>query len=466
VDIRFRPLTAGDLARVSGWQQRPHVARWWRDPADLASIRSHYQPSIDGRDPTEVFIVVVDGEDAGVIQRYLVSDYPDWEAAVGAGDAAGIDYYLGEPGLVGRGIGTAAISRFARDTLRRYPDAAAVIADPEQANVASWRALEKAGFERVAAGVFEPDGEPAYIYRLARQRWRHPNHRDRRLLPVELWRAPITDAARAWVARATGQPVVAARRLAGASSTAVHGIHLSGGARLVLRRYVWPGFLAAEPLAVQREVDALRYAADHGLAVPEIVAADVSGRDIGDGVPAVLMTWLPGRAVGVPDLGDLARAAATIHDVPADDFGHDYFPWCADTVTGPPRGSSRPALWEAAIEHWHTRVPVYQPTLIHRDFHPGNVVWCRRRLSGVVDWPNACRGPRGCDIATCRANLRDLGGTTAADGFAAAYEAQTGVRHDPFWDLASILESDPADLALLVGVLEPRLDAALRAAQH
>ncbi len=34
---------------------------------------------------------------------------------------------------------------------------------------------------------------------------------------------------------------------------------------MVLRRYVWPGFLAAEPQAAQREVDALGFAGAHSV---------------------------------------------------------------------------------------------------------------------------------------------------------------------------------------------------------
>src|SRR5437899_302177 len=150
--LSFRPLRRDDLPLLARWQTRPHVARWWRDPSDLASITAEYLPCIDGRDPTEVFVIELDGRSAGIIQRYALADDPDWETAVGFGDAAGIDYYLGDEALTGKGIGSRVIARFARETLTRYPDVPLVIAAPQQANVASWRALEKAGFERLWAG--------------------------------------------------------------------------------------------------------------------------------------------------------------------------------------------------------------------------------------------------------------------------------------------------------------------------
>lgn len=448
-EIGFRALQVEDLPQLVHWQRQPHVARWWRDPSDLASITAERMPSIEGTDPTEVFVITVDGRPAGIIQRYLVDDYPEWSAAIGLTDAAGIDYYVGERAMIGRGIGSRAIARFAAETLDRYPEATMVVADPQQDNVGSWRALEKAGFERLwAGGLTSPDPSdagPAYLYGLRRRpRHRHPNQRDLASLPVELRRTRVPAEVRAWVQRVTGAAVARVRRLPGASSTAVHGLVLSDGRRVVLRRYAWPGFLDDEPLAPRREVDALEFAGRHGLAAPQLLASDLAGDETADGVPVLLMAHLPGRPVAVPDLRLLAETAAAIHDTAASGFGHQYFPWYQDTTTGPPHGSTQPALWARAIEIWRSATPSFHPTFIHRDFHPGNVLWSRRRLSGVVDWANACRGPRGCDVAACRANLIELGGAGAADRFVAAYEAVTGTRHDPYWDLASILESVPS----------------------
>jgi aminoglycoside phosphotransferase (APT) family kinase protein len=270
---------------------------------------------------------------------------------------------------------------------------------------------------------------------------RHPNQRDPATLPVELRRTTVPAGVRAWAERHAGAHVVRVRRLAGASSTAVHGLYFADGPRLVLRRYVWPGFLEDEPIAPQREVDALRFAARHALPVPEVVAADVAGAEIGDGVPALLMTFLPGRAVAAPDSGRLAEVAAAIHDSDPAGLGHDYFRWFEGTTTAAPPASRWPELWEAAIELWHGAPPAYTPTFIHRDFHPGNVLWWRGRVTGVVDWANACAGPRGCDVATCSANLIDLAGERAADDFQDAYESLTGEDLHPFWEMAGILEN-------------------------
>jgi aminoglycoside 6'-N-acetyltransferase len=175
--LTVRPLTRDDLPRVSQWLAEPHVAQWWRDESDLTSVEAMYLPCLDGTDPAEVFVIETEGRAAGLIERYLVADDPVWDHAMQAtgavtGCAAGIDYLIGEPGLTGRGYGTAAISLFTTLTFGRYPQADAIVAAPQQANVASWRALERAGYHRWWGAQLESsapsDAGPAYLYGIRR----------------------------------------------------------------------------------------------------------------------------------------------------------------------------------------------------------------------------------------------------------------------------------------------------------
>lgn len=233
------------------------------------------------------------------------------------------------------------------------------------------------------------------------------------------------------------------RRLPGASTSAVHRLSLADGSTAVLRRYVWRCVLEDEPEAPRREVDALRFAVRNQLPVPEVLAADIDGTSVGDGIPGLLMTLVPGSPVPVPDLGDLATVAAGIHAIDAAAFAHRYFPWYREELTDAPPGATDQRLWRRAIEIWHTQMPEYRPGFLHRDFHPGNVLW-KRRVAHVVDWANACAGPSGCDIAHCRDNLIHLSGFDAADLFLRRYQEVTGADYDPFWEIASVLEHSPS----------------------
>lgn len=75
--ITFRPLTRDDLALLGGWLAEPLVRRWWHDDASPAAVERDYGPCIDGTEPTEVFVVELDGAAVGLVQRYAIAAYPD-----------------------------------------------------------------------------------------------------------------------------------------------------------------------------------------------------------------------------------------------------------------------------------------------------------------------------------------------------------------------------------------------------
>ena len=157
--IEFRPLAEDDLPLVEEWLRRDHVARWWRD--DIAESLAEYRAALEGREPTDHFTIVVDGCAIGMIQTYLVSDYPEWEEVVQVGEGvAGVDILIGEEDLIGRGLGPQILAEFARDVIT----APAVVATVEEPNRRSWRAFEKAGFRHVRD--VEEDGAPHRLMRL------------------------------------------------------------------------------------------------------------------------------------------------------------------------------------------------------------------------------------------------------------------------------------------------------------
>ena len=135
----------------------------------MAFVEEHYGPGVDGINAaTERFVLEIDGVASGMFQRYRNRDHADWVAAINDRDGAGIDYLIGDVAMTGRGIGSAAIGAFTVDTFAAYPEVPRVMAAPQQSNVASWRALEKAGFHRVWAGQLDSDDPsdagPAFLY--------------------------------------------------------------------------------------------------------------------------------------------------------------------------------------------------------------------------------------------------------------------------------------------------------------
>jgi aminoglycoside 6'-N-acetyltransferase len=175
-DFRFVPLRSSDFSILTTWFAEPHVARWWREPSDLVSVEQSYGPLADGLDSTEGFIAHLADRPIGYVQRYLIDDDRTWRQtiwdALGQTGGMGIDYLIGEPDLVGRGIGRRLISEFVRVSWEQCPSTNQVVVALQQDNVGSWKALESVGFCRVWSGNLvssDPsDRGPSFIYILDR----------------------------------------------------------------------------------------------------------------------------------------------------------------------------------------------------------------------------------------------------------------------------------------------------------
>lgn len=265
---------------------------------------------------------------------------------------------------------------------------------------------------------------------------------------------------RAWVAAAVGPSaeVVRIERRHGGITSLVHAVDVveRDGRRtpLILRRY--PSGDAAG--LVGAEVRALGALAVADVPMtPRLVRADPTGAAVGH--PAVLTTRLPGR----PDLAPRGAAAwaaglagALLQDREALgrlDVAHlPRFRWWWP-------GAAPPGRWadplRAATEHV-AREPVALEA-IHRDLNPGNVLWHRGRVSGIVDWVHLCAGPVEQDVARCRVNAWLLAGRPAAVAFDDELR-RSSLAVAPVWDLAVLAELLPH----LDGLLEAnRLGARL-----
>jgi aminoglycoside 6'-N-acetyltransferase len=155
VDVTFRRLVDDDLPMLHRWLNEPGIVRWWE--GDDVSWEGVVRDYGSGREPddTEFWIASVDGRDVGWIQCWPTADEPDeaepWWALGVDRTAAGIDYLIGSAEDRGRALGSAMIRAFVDDVvIGLHPSWTQAAAAPLNANVASWRALEKAGFRFVA----------------------------------------------------------------------------------------------------------------------------------------------------------------------------------------------------------------------------------------------------------------------------------------------------------------------------
>lgn len=245
----------------------------------------------------------------------------------------------------------------------------------------------------------------------------------------------------AWVEEQTGAEVIDVRALRGGTSSAVHALRLSSSDErrtVVLRSHVRREVIEDEPDLVDREAHVLGLLTTASIETPVVLASDPAGARCP--VPSILMSRVPGRLEWSPTdldpwLHRLVDVLPVIHDIAV-------VPGAVQSFRGyPPRSRAAPpwldpALWDRALAVFDGPVLDPDAVFIHRDFHPGNVLWRRGRVSGVVDWPNASIGPRTVDVVHCRTNLTRRFGMEVADRFSDRWQEVTG---DPFHPWAEIV---------------------------
>ena len=159
--VAVRAMTHGDLPDVTRWRQSEHVRRWWIGEGEPTAerVEAAYAPGIDGLTPTRMWVAEVNGRSVGFLQDYRVGDYPDYALLAPDPDAIGVDYAIGEPAWVGRGLGVRVLWAWMLRAHHRFPQSTAFFAAPDHRNAMSLRVLAKAGFrEGLWFDEPQPDG--------------------------------------------------------------------------------------------------------------------------------------------------------------------------------------------------------------------------------------------------------------------------------------------------------------------
>ena len=287
----------------------------------------------------------------------------------------------------------------------------------------------------------------------------------------------------AWVEQTLGSTarVVGLKRLTGGLTSIVHRLTVErNGCReeSVLRWWrpgsEWQQWIAG---AVPMETSVLTKLEACDIPAPRVIG---STTDAALGGPAVLMTRLPGTVHLMPRdrecwLRQMAQMLARIHALALD--GKPFESWLDRSQLSPPPDASRADVWKEAIALVAEERTPTRTCFLHRDYQHFNLLWSRERLTGVVDWIEACLGPPEADVGHCRLNLTVLFSADVADRFLAIYEAESGRRIDTWWDVHALLSYGPSwkqflpiqidgraplDVEGMTGRMEKVLERALR----
>ncbi|WP_328583344.1 phosphotransferase family protein [Streptomyces sp. NBC_00370] len=271
-------------------------------------------------------------------------------------------------------------------------------------------------------------------------------------------------ATRAWVEKrqlsSASERIDNVSRLSGGWTSVMRRLDITGpdGSRsVVLRSFVRPFFVRHAEGLLTREADVLRLLADTD--VPAAVLLDVDATAEFCDRPSLLMSLLPGSVRLDDDDADrrgdlLARQLAAVHRVRVASEGRprSYQAWTAPDRVSPPAATERPELWQWAVDVIRREPPSYVPCFLHRDYHPGNVLFegagTDLRIGGVVDWVETSWGPADLDVAHCSTALALLHGVPTGMRFADQYIVAGGsLTNDPaahlYWRLLDALAFAP-----------------------
>jgi aminoglycoside 6'-N-acetyltransferase len=157
---------------VRRWLLEPHVKRWWDDgshPPYPDGQIDEYREAMQGRDPTYHYLARIDDRPVGMFQHYRIADDPEYAAALALDEeAVGVDLFIGEADLTGRGHGPALLRAFLRDVALPFHRIDVCVIGPSVSNAHAIRAYEKAGFRRLRQVRVANEPEPELLMRITR----------------------------------------------------------------------------------------------------------------------------------------------------------------------------------------------------------------------------------------------------------------------------------------------------------
>ncbi|WP_344879086.1 aminoglycoside phosphotransferase family protein [Allokutzneria multivorans] len=264
---------------------------------------------------------------------------------------------------------------------------------------------------------------------------------------------------RLWVERSLppGDRIRSTTVLRGGWTSRMSRLEIDGRAgpySVVLRSFVKEFYVQHALGLLTREADVLRLLAGTGIPAARLLAVDAAAEHCEH--PSLLMSLLPGQIRLDEDDVDrkiplLVRQLLAIHRLSVPSRPRAYQAWTGPDRVRVPENTTRPELWRRAVELIRREPPAFEACFLHRDFHPGNVLFTGAgadlTISGVVDWVETSWGPADLDVAQCSTAIALLHGVPAGMRVAEEYRAAGGVlraeEDHRYWRLLDALAFAP-----------------------
>ncbi|MBC8258099.1 MAG: GNAT family N-acetyltransferase [SAR324 cluster bacterium] len=141
MEFIFIRIFESDLTLIEKWLVQPHVKKWFDKSVWVKEISENLHS-----DWVWQFRADLNSTPAGFVQCYDTAKAPQGSWSTQPPGTLGIDFFLGEPSLLGNGNGVKLVNDFV-EYLECSFNPRRIIADPEMENTRSQNTLKSCGFQ-------------------------------------------------------------------------------------------------------------------------------------------------------------------------------------------------------------------------------------------------------------------------------------------------------------------------------
>lgn len=236
-----------------------------------------------------------------------------------------------------------------------------------------------------------------------------------------------------------------------AQMTALELVRPDGQRQKMIVRQHGPAELKRNPHSAADESRLLQLVHTAGLPAPQPYYLDESGEIFP--TPYLVIEYIEGQSEFAPtNLPDYIRQFAThlsrIHQLDGAQPALSFLPRQEQKYAE--KLKARSAILDESLNERRVRDTLEalwplpqrnQPTLLHGDFWPGNLLWQQGQLVAIIDWEDAAIGDPLTDLANSRLELLWAFGPEAMHHFTSLYQSLTALDFTdlPCWDLCAAL---------------------------